>query len=158
MNVLFFFSSRRRHTRCALVTGVQTCALPISLFLHVSGSTCRAAARLWPREPAPMRCRTESTAPSHCRNQSPISHACTIAREGTHMADSEPPVHKLQVANARPEDSGRGIAHLPRALMAQLALAEGGVLEIVGKRSTPARAVYPYPEDERSAEHTSELQ
>src|SRR3546814_1119746 len=26
----FFFSSRRRHTRCALVTGVQTCALPIS--------------------------------------------------------------------------------------------------------------------------------
>src|SRR3546814_7735767 len=32
-NVLFlcfFFSSRRRHTRCALVTGVQTCALPIS--------------------------------------------------------------------------------------------------------------------------------
>src|SRR3546814_10682987 len=28
---LFFFSSRRRHTRCALVTGVQTCALPILL-------------------------------------------------------------------------------------------------------------------------------
>src|SRR3546814_19623732 len=29
-NCLFFFvSSRRRHTRCALVTGVQTCALPI---------------------------------------------------------------------------------------------------------------------------------
>src|SRR3546814_1511388 len=27
----FFFSSRRRHTRCALVTGVQTCALPILL-------------------------------------------------------------------------------------------------------------------------------
>src|SRR3546814_3590714 len=27
----FFFSIRRRHTRCALVTGVQTCALPISL-------------------------------------------------------------------------------------------------------------------------------
>src|SRR3546814_6999260 len=27
--VLFFVSSRRRHTRCALVTGVQTCALPI---------------------------------------------------------------------------------------------------------------------------------
>src|SRR3546814_10902024 len=28
---MFFFSSRRRHTRCALVTGVQTCALPISV-------------------------------------------------------------------------------------------------------------------------------
>src|SRR3546814_10884071 len=30
MFLFFFFSSRRRHTRCALVTGVQTCALPIS--------------------------------------------------------------------------------------------------------------------------------
>src|SRR3546814_3165185 len=29
--LLFFFSGRRRHTRCALVTGVQTCALPICL-------------------------------------------------------------------------------------------------------------------------------
>src|SRR3546814_7532542 len=29
--LLFFFSSRRRHTRCALVTGVQTCALPITV-------------------------------------------------------------------------------------------------------------------------------
>src|SRR3546814_10073252 len=29
VSVIFFFSSRRRHTRCALVTGVQTCALPI---------------------------------------------------------------------------------------------------------------------------------
>src|SRR3546814_10343754 len=28
--MFFFFSSRRRHTSCALVTGVQTCALPIS--------------------------------------------------------------------------------------------------------------------------------
>src|SRR3546814_5661014 len=34
---LFFFSSRRRHTRCALVTGVQTCALPIS---HSSPIQC----------------------------------------------------------------------------------------------------------------------
>src|SRR3546814_8247042 len=30
MLFVFFFSSRRRHTICALVTGVQTCALPIS--------------------------------------------------------------------------------------------------------------------------------
>src|SRR3546814_2245990 len=29
ITLFFFFSSRRRHTRCALVTGVQTCALPI---------------------------------------------------------------------------------------------------------------------------------
>src|SRR3546814_3489329 len=35
--LLFFFSSRRRHTRCALVTGVQTCALPISAAALVFG-------------------------------------------------------------------------------------------------------------------------
>ena len=64
------------------------------------------------------------------------------------MADSETSPRKLQVANARPEDSGRGLAHLPRSMMAALALAEGDVIEIVGKRSTPARAVLPYPEDE----------
>src|SRR3546814_3873237 len=38
-----FFSSRRRHTRCALVTGVQTCALPISPALS---SLDRLAARV----------------------------------------------------------------------------------------------------------------
>src|SRR3546814_18173393 len=32
----FFFSSRRRHTSCALVTGVQTCALPILLMSEVA--------------------------------------------------------------------------------------------------------------------------
>jgi len=64
------------------------------------------------------------------------------------MADTEKNARKLQVANARPEDSGRGLAHLPRSMMAELALAEGDVIEIVGKRSTPARAVLPYPEDE----------
>src|SRR3546814_6547705 len=36
--LLFFFSSRRRHTRCALVTGVQTCALPISAEAFPVGS------------------------------------------------------------------------------------------------------------------------
>src|SRR3546814_10816195 len=34
---VFFFSSRRRHTRCALVTGVQTCALPISACATLTG-------------------------------------------------------------------------------------------------------------------------
>src|SRR3546814_17335012 len=33
---MFFFSSRRRHTICALVTGVQTCALPICFAGDVS--------------------------------------------------------------------------------------------------------------------------
>src|SRR3546814_5133235 len=38
----FFFSSRRRHTRCALVTGVQTCALPISLAVGSLGGLAAA--------------------------------------------------------------------------------------------------------------------
>src|SRR3546814_7525154 len=36
--IFFFFSSRRRHTRCALVTGVQTCALPIFTGQRVAGN------------------------------------------------------------------------------------------------------------------------
>src|SRR3546814_7829650 len=40
---LFFFSSRRRHTRCALVTGVQTCTLPISFVLERFGEDRLAA-------------------------------------------------------------------------------------------------------------------
>src|SRR3546814_8923454 len=39
----FLFSSRRRHTRCALVTGVQTCALPIS---HKTTQRMSLASRL----------------------------------------------------------------------------------------------------------------
>src|SRR3546814_6971441 len=39
-----FFSSRRRHTRCALVTGVQTCALPISYPFVTSSSATAAGA------------------------------------------------------------------------------------------------------------------
>src|SRR3546814_7727395 len=45
--VFFFFSSRRRHTSCALVTGVQTCALPIYAFVGLERpyqpSRCEAA-------------------------------------------------------------------------------------------------------------------
>src|SRR3546814_8692920 len=42
-----FFSSRRRHTRCALVTGVQTCALPISreYYINDAGSQVDTLAR-----------------------------------------------------------------------------------------------------------------
>src|SRR3546814_17140402 len=42
---IFFFSSRRRHTRCALVTGVQTCALPISHQVEQDAGISRAATR-----------------------------------------------------------------------------------------------------------------
>src|SRR3546814_9330059 len=51
MLCFFFFSSRRRHTRCALVTGVQTCALPIYLPQNVElldGAVAENIARFSP--------------------------------------------------------------------------------------------------------------
>src|SRR3546814_7316104 len=50
--LFFFFSSRRRHTRCALVTGVQTCALPIFDLFHWSASPIESARILSARRPA----------------------------------------------------------------------------------------------------------
>src|SRR3546814_8361841 len=54
----FFFSSRRRHTRCALVTGVQTCALPIceAKTGSVDGLR-RRRGRARDRRPSPLRLR-----------------------------------------------------------------------------------------------------
>src|SRR3546814_4690909 len=43
--LLFFFASRRRHTRCALVTGVQTCALPICKLVGATLTVWHVAAR-----------------------------------------------------------------------------------------------------------------
>ena len=55
---------------------------------------------------------------------------------------------RLQVAAARQEESGHGIARLAKAAMAALGLVEGDVIEIAGKRTTVARAVLAYAEDE----------
>lgn len=61
------------------------------------------------------------------------------------MADTETlervKSRRVQVANLSPADSGRGIARLPAKLMEELALSEGDTIEIVGKRSTAARAI-----------------
>ena len=67
------------------------------------------------------------------------------------MADTdslERTTSRVQVANLPPADSGRGFARLPERLMKDLALKEGDVIEIIGKRTTPARALRPYSEDE----------
>src|SRR4026209_1408890 len=64
------------------------------------------------------------------------------------MADVEILVRRVQVANLPPADSGRGVARLPVNLMTELGLAEGDVIEIVGKRPTAARAIRPYGDDE----------
>src|SRR3546814_2208584 len=59
--VIVFFSSRRRHTSCALVTGVQTCALPIS-----DAPTLRVRTRAHP--PFPVR-RCPGDGPGRCRSE-----------------------------------------------------------------------------------------
>ena len=68
------------------------------------------------------------------------------------MADSGTPIEakavKLQVAAARQEESGQGIARLPKSAMGALGITEGDVVEIEGKRVTAARAVLAYAEDE----------
>jgi transitional endoplasmic reticulum ATPase len=64
------------------------------------------------------------------------------------MAEPDGQPLKLQVANARPQDGGRGIARLPQAALDELGLHEGDVIEIVGKRHTAAVAVGPYEEDQ----------
>src|SRR3546814_7287810 len=59
----FFFSSRRRDTRCALVTGVQTCALPISIQRSEAGVAALLRRRsLWPA----ARCRGRTSWRSQC--------------------------------------------------------------------------------------------
>jgi transitional endoplasmic reticulum ATPase len=55
---------------------------------------------------------------------------------------------KLQVAAARQEESGNGIARMPKSAMSALGVIEGDIVEITGKRVTAARAVLAYPEDE----------
>src|SRR3546814_8701727 len=77
--VLFFFSSRRRHTRCALVTGVQTCARPI--WNAVALDSARAPAR---------------------------HDACDQAADGGHQDDPQPQVMVGGRQHERAAVFGRG--------------------------------------------------
>ena len=55
---------------------------------------------------------------------------------------------RLQVAAARQEESGRGVARLPRSAFQALGITEGDVIEIEGKRTTAAIAMAAYDEDQ----------
>ncbi|MBB4636938.1 CDC48 family AAA ATPase [Longimicrobium terrae] len=57
---------------------------------------------------------------------------------------------RVQVAGAKGPDVGKGVARLGRQTFERLGLSEGEVVEIVGKRTTAALALPPYPEDEES--------
>ena len=55
---------------------------------------------------------------------------------------------RLQVAAARQEESGQGIARMPRSAFQALGITEGDVVEITGKRTTAAVAMAAYDEDQ----------
>lgn len=55
---------------------------------------------------------------------------------------------QVQVANARPEDVGKGAARVSRRIMQELGLQPGDVLEVVGQRHTAVIPIPPFPEDE----------
>ncbi len=64
------------------------------------------------------------------------------------MAEAEPTGVQVQVANARPEDVGKGAARVSRKTLQALGMQQGEAVEIIGKRHTAAIVVPPYPEDE----------
>ncbi len=68
------------------------------------------------------------------------------------MADADAAVEdrtvRLEVAAARQEESGRGVARMPRSAFQALGISDGDVVEIVGKRSTVAVAMSAYEEDQ----------
>src|SRR3546814_16497136 len=88
----FFFSSRRRHTRCALVTGVQTCALPI--YRTSPGP---------PASPAPV----EGASCRRCRGApAPLSPPISVRR-----ARPPPPARTGRAATARGDPAPHPSCH-----------------------------------------------
>src|SRR3546814_8196875 len=108
---MFFFSSRRRHTRCALVTGVQTCALPIcrprnrdveSIRIPASPDahsalSSPASSQVSPRGPAGGRSTGRKAAAL-----SNLLHNEEIAGNAAHSPDvaEAPNVHPLEIGRA----------------------------------------------------------
>ncbi|MBN8901711.1 MAG: hypothetical protein J0H57_11810 [Rhodospirillales bacterium] len=64
------------------------------------------------------------------------------------MADPDPKTVQVQVANARPEDVGKGVARVSRKVLQALGMQQGDPIEIASQRHTAALALPPYPEDE----------
>src|SRR3546814_5056175 len=75
LSCFFFFSSRRRHTRCALVTGVQTCALPICLVEVLDADN-----RLLMTRDAQAQARTEAARAAVARSEEHTSELQSLMR------------------------------------------------------------------------------
>src|SRR3546814_1491883 len=117
---VFFFSSRRRHTRCALVTGVQTCALPISCFAWrcIEPAVSLRPAAVAPGQPqrqrlarAPLAVHAGTGIAAHPRH---LAHAVERALEATcqHCAPAAlPQVLARRQAGARGRRGHRSEEH-----------------------------------------------
>src|SRR3546814_15049985 len=134
--LLFFFSSRRRHTSCALVTGVQTCALPIFPDHHHLAPHHRAliSDRLQPAPRARQRGRTGAIefgkAPprivhrlaAHPRDARRIAHATRLRkhrqkpprpRRGPPIRAHTPPGHEGSGRHETPPPPAGGVGGGP---------------------------------------------
>src|SRR3546814_1128838 len=115
--VIFFFSSRRRHTRCALVTGVQTCALPIFDPSISQAPHCRwAAARTGKRRRRPIADPASANLPEwprHIRSGC-VRHLCLLCEDGIARLPCAPdraPEALTKHAPAATAPSGRSGEH-----------------------------------------------
>src|SRR3546814_9825673 len=127
--MLFFFSSRRRHTMCALVTGVQTCALPIYTLLVAGSPSGSGGANARIRRPQPprgtiVRAGTESGTRERLGDYYlyPLAERTTIANMQTKQVSfldvhGVPATHGYEYRNAwlgtaeEPESAQRSAAH-----------------------------------------------
>src|SRR3546814_4283384 len=98
----FFFSSRRRHTRCALVTGVQTCALPIYRLAQVPRA--RSAERMADRDRAAI-------------GVDPIPRQGAEIRVDASLGPD--PVITLDGSNLRQHLGGEGFVDLPETYVVE---------------------------------------
>src|SRR3546814_5278205 len=130
---VFFFSSRRRHTRCALVTGVQTCALPIS---RLAGQRIAAAYRSGDRV-------IVIDSPG----------ATGLLLRGADSAS----LHAFESAQAKPLDGRLWLADLGEAADVGAPLAQFDATGLLRLRLIDAAALAGIAQA-RSEEHTSELQ
>src|SRR3546814_163627 len=128
--VFLFFSSRRRHTRCALVTGVQTCALPISqpaatpverlplVVVHKSPSCgcCTAWAEHMRKAGFPVDVRDEpNVAPVKHRAGVPAGkHSCHTAMVAGYFIEGHVPAADVKrLLATKPDAKGLAVPGMP---------------------------------------------
>src|SRR3546814_4919878 len=138
--MFFFFSSRRRHTRCALVTGVQTCALPISIPPN--------------SEPIRFALGSRCTRQSTCRERSEMS-----ASDQEHKGGGYPPLTGVTLVLAAAALSFANFIVVLDTTIANVAMPTiSGDLGVSTTEGTWIITAYAAAEAIRSEEHTSEVQ